>query len=281
MRHLLLVLPILLCVLGCSASESVDGRFPELALDERPLDREDPNFRTSFAPQLKPAREAVVSVYTANVVRVYRRRGIDPREELLRRFYGMPRSRADTELEERWQAGGMGSGVVISPDGYIMTNSHVISDQEGDEADAVLVTLNDGRELEAKLIGRDPDSDLAVIKVDAEGLPTLPIADSEHLEVGDIVFAIGNPMGVGLTITQGIVSATGRSNLAILGKSGYEAFIQTDASINPGNSGGALVDAYGRLIGINTAILSRTGEYWDRFCDPLNLCPRYCLAPDA
>ena len=157
--------------------------------------------------------------------------------------------------------------MVISEDGYIVTNNHVIASKDGAAADEILVQLTDGRELPATLVGRDPKSDLAVLKVAASGLPYLRIADSDQLEVGDIVFAIGNPMGVGLTITQGIVSATQRSNLSILGQSGYESFIQTDAPINPGNSGGALVDAYGRLIGINTAILSRRRKYRSRVCD--------------
>jgi serine protease Do/serine protease DegQ len=169
------------------------------------------------------------------------------------------RSQQAPEVEERRFSEGVGSGVVISEDGYIITNSHVITSKDGNPADEILVELNDGRELTASLVGRDPRSDVAILKVEAEGLPFLPIADSDQLEAGDIVFAIGNPMGVGLTITQGIVSATGRDNLSILGDSGYESFIQTDAPINPGNSGGALVDAYGRLIGINTAILSRSG----------------------
>lgn len=239
---------------ACSAQSDVD-----LPLDTESIDREDPAYLTSYAPVLKPAREAVVAVYTANVVRFLRQRGIDPREEFLRRYYGFSSPRGSAEIEERWQPGGIGSGVIISSEGYILTNNHVISAPDGDVADEVLVQLTDGSELSAEVIGRDPASDLAVLRVDAEDLPAIPIADSNQLEVGDIVFAIGNPMGVGLTITQGIVSATGRSNLAILGKSGYESFIQTDASINPGNSGGALVDAYGRLVGINTAILSEDG----------------------
>jgi serine protease Do/serine protease DegQ len=232
----------------------------ELPLDRTALDRADPASRTSYAPILKPAKEAVVAVHSASVVRYIRRQGIDPREELLRRYFGLPTpSRPEPEEFERRYSEGVGSGVVISADGYILTNNHVIMARDGEPADELLVELNDGRELSAQLVGRDPLSDLAVLKVEAVDLPFLPIADSDLLEVGDVVFAIGNPMGVGLTITQGIVSATGRNNLSILGESGYESFIQTDAPINPGNSGGALVDAYGRLVGINTAILSRSG----------------------
>jgi len=249
--------------LGCVAEET-EGRATaesfDLPLDTVPINREDPKYLTSYAPVLKPAKEAVVAVHSASIMRFIRQRGMDPREELLRRFFGMPPSSGSQpeEIERRYSEG-VGSGVVISSDGYILTNSHVITARDGDPAEEILVELNNGVELQASLVGRDPKSDLAVLKVEAEGLPYLRMADSEMLEVGDIVFAIGNPMGVGLTITQGIVSATGRNNLSILGDSGYESFIQTDAPINPGNSGGALVDAYGRLIGINTAILSRSG----------------------
>jgi serine protease Do len=146
---------------------------------------------------------------------------------------------------------GLGSGVIITKDGYILTNNHVV-----DGAEEVKVALQDGREFTAKVIGRDPKSDVAVIKIDAKDLPTVPIADSDKVEVGDVVLAIGNPFGIGQTVTTGIVSATGRGGAIGLD---YEDFIQTDAAINPGNSGGALVDSEGRLIGINTAILSRSG----------------------
>ncbi|MCB1123124.1 MAG: trypsin-like peptidase domain-containing protein, partial [Verrucomicrobiae bacterium] len=130
--------------------------------------------------------------------------------------------------------------------------------QRGENADEVTVQLNDGRELNAKIVGRDPLTDVAIIKVEAEDLPAINIADSDNILVGDVVFAIGNPLGVGLTVTQGIVSATHRQ-IGIYGDSGYESFIQTDASINPGNSGGALIDSKGRLIGVNSAILSQSG----------------------
>ena len=232
----------------------------ELEMDASPIEREDPTYHTSYAPVLREAKEAVVAVHTIRVIRTYRSRGMDPREEILRRFFGLPVPRGgEPEIEERRAPVGVGSGVVISSDGYILTNNHVIGTSDGRAADDVLVRLNDGRELNATVVGRDRQSDLAVLKVEAEDLPFLSFADSRNLEVGDVVFAVGNPMGVGLTITQGIISATGRSNLSILGESGYENFIQTDAPINPGNSGGALIDAYGRLIGINTAILSRSG----------------------
>jgi serine protease Do len=157
---------------------------------------------------------------------------------LPKRDFGMPRQE------------GVGSGVIATRDGYILTNNHVV-----DGADEVKVTLQDHREFTAKVVGRDPKSDLAVLKIDAKDLPAVPMADSDKVEVGDVVLAIGNPFGIGQTVTTGIVSAKDRGNMGL----DYEDFIQTDAAINPGNSGGALVDADGRLIGINTAILSRSG----------------------
>ncbi len=222
----------------------------------------DPAERVSYADILRDARQAVVSVHTSRVVQVARGGGVDPRQEMLRRFFGVPPGPSIGEnptVEERKLPEGMGSGVLVSEDGYILTNNHVISGRSDEVADEILVRLNDERELVAKVIGRDPRTDVAVLKIEAEGLPYLPVADSGNLEVGDIVFAIGNPMGIGLTVTKGIISATGRGNLNILGEDAYENFIQTDASINMGNSGGALIDAKGRLVGINTAILSRTG----------------------
>lgn len=259
-----------LALVACSVEEGPDieespateerASSFELPIDAAPINREDPRYLTSYAPILRPAKEAVVAVHSASVMRFIRQRGMDPREEMLRRFFGLPPGgEGQPEEFKRRYSEGVGSGVLISSDGYILTNNHVVTGRTGEPADEILVELNDGRELKAQLVGRDPGSDLAVLKIEAGELPFLTIADSDQLEAGDIVFAIGNPMGVGLTITQGIVSATGRSNLSILGESGYESFIQTDAPINPGNSGGALVDAYGRLIGINTAILSRTG----------------------
>ncbi|HKK17996.1 MAG TPA: trypsin-like peptidase domain-containing protein [Opitutales bacterium] len=244
---------------ACTAEEEQSVDF-DLPLDPEPIDRADPTYLTSYAPILKPAKGAVVAVHSASVMRFIRQRGMDPREEMLRRYFGLPPgSGGQPEEFERRYSEGVGSGVLISQDGYILTNNHVVTGRSGEPADEILVELNDGSEYAAQLVGRDPGSDLAVLKIEASDLPFLTMADSDLLEVGDVVFAIGNPMGIGLTITQGIVSATGRSNLSILGETGYESFIQTDAPINPGNSGGALVDAYGRLIGINTAILSRSG----------------------
>jgi serine protease Do len=166
----------------------------------------------------------------------------------LRQFFGN-HMRQQPEAPE----GGLGSGVIISSDGYIVTNNHVV-----DGAKVVTVTLSDGREFSARVVGRDPQTDVAVIKVQAKDLPAITFASSKDVEVGDRVLAIGNPFGIGETVTTGIVSATGRR--AGIGLK-YEDFIQTDAAINPGNSGGALVDVEGRLVGINTAILSRSGGF--------------------
>ena len=185
-------------------------------------------------------------------------------DDFFRRFFGdesegrSPRRNNGTPRQQ-----GIGSGVITTKDGYILTNNHVV---EG--ADEVKVALQDGREFTAKVVGRDPKSDVAVIKIDAKDLPVVPMADSDKVEVGDVVLAVGNPFGIGQTVTTGIVSATGRAHMGL----DYEDFIQTDAAINPGNSGGALVDAEGRLIGINTAILSRSGgNQGIGFAIPVNL----------
>jgi serine protease Do len=167
-------------------------------------------------------------------------------DPFFRHFFDVPR------MPRERMAQSLGSGVIVdAKKGYVLTNHHVIA-----SADQIAVTLRDGRQLEAKLVGSDPDADIAVIQIPAEGLVAVPWGDSESLRVGDFVVAIGNPFGLGQTVTSGIVSALGRSGLGI---EAYEDFIQTDASINPGNSGGALVDVEGRLIGVNTAIYSRSG----------------------
>jgi len=232
----------------------------ELKTDSTSIDRNQKYMPQSYANMLETATPAVVSVHTARIVRVSGSRGLSPEEELLRRFFGAPAPNYDqnTEPQERKTPQGIGSGVLISEDGYIITNNHVVSNERGEDADEVLVRINDGQEFEATIVGRDPRTDVAILKVEAEGLHAIQIADSDNIKVGDVVFAIGNPMGVGLTVTQGIVSATNR-DIGIYGDDGYESFIQTDASINPGNSGGALIDTQGRLIGVNSAILSQSG----------------------
>ncbi len=173
-------------------------------------------------------------------------------DPFFRRFFGEEFERRFRQPQER-QEQGLGSGVIVSDDGYIVTNNHVV-----EQADELMVLLGDKRKLPAKLIGTDPKTDLAVIKIDAKDLPVLPWGDSTGLQVGELVLAVGNPFGLNQTVTMGIISAVGRANVGIVD---YENFIQTDAAINPGNSGGALVNLHGQLIGINTAIFSRTGGY--------------------
>ena len=229
---------------------------PEVPVDERPITRE-LGSHNSFAPIVKKVTPGVVKVFTSAKIHntAYSGEGAPGMDDLFRRFFGddfqgrMQRRNTPNMPMPRQQ--GIGSGVIITKDGYILTNNHVV-----DGADEVKVALQDGREFTAKVIGRDPKSDVAVVKIDGKDLPYVTTADSDKVEVGDVVLAIGNPFGIGQTVTTGIVSATGRGGALGLD---YEDFIQTDAAINPGNSGGALVDAEGRLIGINTAILSRTG----------------------
>ncbi|MCK5640273.1 MAG: Do family serine endopeptidase [Gammaproteobacteria bacterium] len=199
----------------------------------------------SYADAVDAAAPAVVNIHTLKVV-VQRSNPLfdDP---FFRRFFGegfldQPRKRLETNL---------GSGVVISPQGYLLTNNHVI---EG--AEEIQVALRDGRNAAAEVVGADPESDIAVLKIDLPDLPSMTLSNSEKLRIGDVVLAIGNPFGVGQTVTMGIISATGRSKLGI---STFENFIQTDAAINPGNSGGALINTNGELLGINTAIFSRSG----------------------
>ncbi len=225
------------------------GRLPAptLVIDSAPVAAPLPGPAT-YAEALAAARPAVVSVYSTKFARA---RG----------------PVASAGQPER----GLGSGVIVSPEGYILTNNHVV---EG--ADSLLVKLPDERELPARLIGADPKTDVAVIKVEGKDLPHTILGDSDKLRVGDVVFALGNPLDVGQTATMGIVSATGRRGLDLLargdGDPGYEDFIQTDAAINVGNSGGALVDARGRLIGINTAIMTTTrGNIGIGFSIPVNL----------
>jgi serine protease Do/serine protease DegQ len=197
----------------------------------------------SLAPMLKRVSPAVVNIATRGTVQEQNPLLNDP---FFRRFFDVP----NTPREREFQSAG--SGVIVdAKNGYIITNAHVV-----ENATEITVQLLDNRSLKAKVVGADPGSDVAVVKVEAANLVDLPIADSDRAEVGDFVVAIGNPFGLGHTVTSGIVSALGRSGI---NPEGYEDFIQTDASINPGNSGGALVNLSGQLVGINSAILSRTG----------------------
>jgi len=258
-------------------------REPTVSVDSSPVPQVIGNEVASFADMLETATPSVVGVVTTEVVSGDRNGSITP-EDLFRRFYGLPPREREEEPEEGKEdeyrvPTGMGSGVIIAPEGYILTNNHVVRNGRSEEmADEILVQLDDGREFTAEVVGTDRRTDIAVIKIDVdEPLPALTLADTDHLRVGDICFAIGNPLRVGLTVTQGIVSAIGRTDTRILGSQGYEDFIQTDAAINMGNSGGALIDAKGRLIGINTAILSRTGgNIGIGFAIPANLA-RYVM----
>jgi serine protease Do/serine protease DegQ len=223
---------------------------PALTIDGTPVTEGKRPALVSYADVIEPVQKTVVSVASARYVR-----------QRLPFPWLAPGGGREFKQE------GIGSGVIVTPDGYILTNHHVV---EG--ADELVVRLADEREFKAEVVGSDPKTDVAVIKVDAAGLPAVTLADSDKIRVGDIVFAIGNPLGVGQTVTMGIVSATGR-RVGILDEvAGYEDFIQTDAAINQGNSGGALLDAKGRLVGINSAILSPTrGSIGIGFAIPASL----------
>ncbi|MEX5683187.1 MULTISPECIES: Do family serine endopeptidase AlgW [Pseudomonas] len=197
----------------------------------------------SYADAVTTAAPSVVNLYTTKVIN-------KPNHPLFedpqfRRFFG------DNSPKQKRMESSLGSGVIMSPEGYLLTNNHVTSG-----ADQIVVALKDGRETLARVIGSDPETDLAVLKIDLKHLPSITVGRSDNIRIGDVALAIGNPFGVGQTVTMGIISATGRNQL---GLNNYEDFIQTDAAINPGNSGGALVDANGNLTGINTAIFSKSG----------------------
>lgn len=258
--------------LGGVAWSATSGSNPSVTVkvDEKPIasDASSP-LGASYAPIVKKVAPSVVKVLVAEKAKSVPVAEGHPFFDLpgFREFFGDPHGRQFEGRRggamRRPPAQGLGSGVVVSDDGYILTNSHVVRG-----ADTIKVSLNDGRELTAKVVGTDPETDLAVIKVDAKDLPAITFTDSDKVEVGDKVLAVGNPFGIGQTVTSGMVSGLGRATLGL----DYEDFIQTDAAINPGNSGGALVDAHGRLIGINTAILSRTGGFQGiGFAVPANL----------
>lgn len=250
-----------------SAFSQQNGKL-SVTVDPAPIERVKDGPVVSYADVLDQATPGVVAIYTSQL------QSFSPRSSTgnpyldyyLRRQYGrIPQQQAPNQggapARERLVPAGVGSGVIISEDGYIITNHHVVSIRQNQLADEIRVRLSDDREFVAEFIGSDEKTDVAVLKIEAdEALPAVKLADTSNLRVGDIVFAIGNPLDVGMTATQGIVSATGRTSFGALGPGGYENFIQTDAAINRGNSGGALVDAWGRLIGINTAIASGTGE---------------------
>ena len=240
---LAVILSLILALPYAGLSRPAGPVWSERALDVPKTTVTAPDWVT-LARTLKPA---VVNVAVTKVEET-------PMPEYFRQFYGG---------EPRREAHGLGSGFVIDPNGYIVTNNHVVED-----AAEIMVRLADGRELPAKVLGRDPKTDLALLKVEATGLTAVPAGDSAALQVGEPVMAIGNPFGLAQTVTTGIVSAMGR----VIGQGPYDDFIQTDASINPGNSGGPLINARGQAIGINTAIFSRTGgSVGIGFAIPINL----------
>lgn len=217
----------------------------------------------SFADAVDEAQPAVVNIYTSKIItRQYHPLYDDP---IFRRFFGMH----NVPRRQRMQSS-LGSGVIVSPSGYVLTNNHVIAG-----ADEIKVALSDGREALASVVGTDPETDLAVLYIEMPDLPTITLANRAETRVGDVVLAIGNPFGVGQTVTQGIISALGRNQVNL---SSFVDFIQTDAAINPGNSGGALVNTHGELIGINTAIYSKTGgSQGIGFAIPVNLAKQVMM----
>lgn len=226
-------------------------RYPEwVGLPQRngngqqpPLAILSPQSSASYANAVSSAAPAVANLYTTKVVKKPSQPLFD--DPLLQQYFG------NSLPSQRRLESSLGSAVIMSQEGYLLTNNHVTAG-----ADQIVVALRDGREVLARVIGNDPETDLAVLKIDLDELPVMHLGRSDSIRIGDIALAIGNPFGVGQTVTMGIISATGRNQL---GLNTYEDFIQTDAAINPGNSGGALIDANGNLIGINTAIFSKSG----------------------
>jgi serine protease Do len=248
---------------GSGQAKSSTNSPPKLAIQSASINR-DVRAPISFAPVVRKIAPSVVNIYST--MTVHERALPNPflNDPLLRRFFGEEFGRQQRPRDHKAES--LGSGVIVSPDGYILTANHVVED-----ADTVKVALETGeKEFDAKVIGTDPLTDVAVLKIDARtNLAAATLADSDKLEVGDLVLAVGNPFGVGQTVTMGIISGLGRGGF---GLSSYENYIQTDAAINPGNSGGALVDAEGRLVGINTAILSRNGGFQGvGFAVPVNM----------
>ncbi|HXP60631.1 MAG TPA: DegQ family serine endoprotease [Dongiaceae bacterium] len=266
-RALPLVLALSSPLLAASAtSKTAENPAARLTIDDTPPPR-DLRLAGSFAPVVRKAAPSVVNIYSTTTVRERAIPNPFLNDPFWRHFFFGDQSDPGSFSPPRsHREQGLGSGVIVSTDGYILTASHVV---EG--ADSVKVALaSGGRQFDAKVIGTDPPTDIAVLKIEAsKPLPAITLADSDKLEVGDLVLAVGNPFAVGQTVTLGIISALGRGDFGI---TGYEDFIQTDAAINPGNSGGALVDSQGRLVGINTAIVSHSGgNQGVGFAVPINL----------
>ena len=258
-----MVLPILLG-LSLSLSDTTGCKRPTPSAEAEKASQESGSLTNpSRAAVLLPSGQSIADVaakVTPSVVNIFTEKRvarIEPErspffsDPFFRFFFDRPGPGLREAPSRREQS--LGSGVILSADGLIVTNNHVVA-----QAEKIRVALKDGREMDAKLVGADPKSDVAVLRVDAKNLPAIPVADSSKVRIGDLVLAIGNPFGLGQTVTMGIISAVGRANMGI---TDYEDFIQTDAAINPGNSGGALVTMDGQLVGINTAIVSRTGGY--------------------
>ncbi|WP_434513522.1 Do family serine endopeptidase [Dechloromonas sp. ARDL1] len=235
----------ILFVVSTLKPEWLPARHGVVALTEAPAGGDEGKAAPtgSYRDAARAALPSVVHIYTTQEIKQQRHPLFD--DPIFRHFFG------DRPEGQPRRNSGLGSGVIVSPNGYILTNFHVI-----DGADDIQVSLNDGKTYKAKVVGSDPESDLAILQIKADKLPAITFGQIDSLRVGDVVLAIGNPFGVGQTVTMGIVSALGRSHLGI---NTFENFIQTDAAINPGNSGGALVDSEGHLVGINTAIYSRSG----------------------
>jgi serine protease Do len=240
--------------LGIAAAQHEMNSNPPASL--KMADANEGPSRTGFAPVVKKVLPAVVNISSTKVIKTSARDmdGQMP-DDFFRQFFGDSGGgsmRGIPQAPSQQRERGLGSGVIVSPNGYILTNNHVV-----DGANDVEVTLSDKRQFKARVVGTDPKVDIAVLKIDASDLPTIVVGDSSKIQIGDYALAVGNPFGVGKTVTMGIVSATGRTHLGI---EDYEDFIQTDAPINPGNSGGALVNDRGELIGINTAIIAHGSE---------------------
>ncbi len=262
-RRSVVLIGALVFVLGVLAGSWTTARAGHLPFTSRPVllrvsnaggpaeDRQ-VSFADGFAPVARKVLPAVVNIASSKLVRSNDLGSASPfsSDPFFRQFFGDEFSK-QFRIPRDQREHSLGSGVIVNPAGYILTNNHVV-----DGANEIKITLSDNREFKAKLIGTDPRTDVAVVKVDANNLPVLTLGDSSRMDVGNFVLAVGNPFGVGRTLTMGIISATGRGNLGI---EDYEDFIQTDAAINPGNSGGALVNVQGELIGINTAIVTGGG----------------------
>lgn len=230
---------------------SSEAAKPDLQIDKAQIERSTGEI-TSFAPVVEKVAPSVVTIFSTTRIRRDDATGLSPQEEMLRRFFGIPDTAPVPGRRGRQEMHGLGSGIIVTKEGHILTNNHVI-----DGADEIMVSLGmDKKEYKAEKIGVDPATDLALLKIEAENLQPVVFSDSSKVRPGDVALAIGNPFGLTQSVSMGIVSAVGRGGMGI---TDYENFIQTDAAINMGNSGGALVDAHGRLIGVNTAIFSRSG----------------------